>query len=151
MSVEFGLKIEPLSPEEIDQVRVLIDETIARWPDSGGRNSVVRLGLFEFTWTVNSVDQAIAERMAWVFSEIGFKTELLIREATLPGGVVANIFYAVLLKRHAVFHPDYLFGEAISIATLAQIYSCHLEGFQIDGYQSDAGRVFLGPMTRDIS
>jgi hypothetical protein len=44
-----------------------------------------------------------------------------------------------------------LFGEALSIATLAQIYSCHLDGFQIDGYQSDAGRIFLGPMTRDIS
>jgi hypothetical protein len=151
MSGEFELKIQPLSSGEIDQVRALIDETIARWPDSGARNSVVRLGLYEFTWTVNSLDQAIAERMAWVFSEIGFKTELLIREATLPGGVVANTFYAVLLKRHAVFHPDYLFGEALSIATLAQMYSCHLDGFQIDGYQSDAGRVFMGPMTRNIS
>ncbi len=97
------------------------------------------------------MDQTIAERMAWVFSEIGFKTEFLIREATLPGEVVANTFYAVLLKRRAVFHPDYLFGEALSIATLAQIYSCHLEGFLIDGYQSDAGRIFLGPMARDIS
>jgi hypothetical protein len=86
-----------------------------------------------------------------VFSEIGFKTKLLIRDATPPGGVFANTYFAVLLKRHAVFHPDYLFGEALSIATLAQIYSCHLEGFQIDGYQSNAGRIFLGPMTRGIS
>ena len=151
MAEEFELKIEPLSSEEIDQVRALIDETIARWPDGGTRNSVVKLGFYEFTWTVNSLDQAVAERMSWVFSEIGFKTELLIREATLPGEVVAKVFYAVLLKRHAVFHPDYLFGEALSIVTLAQTYSCHLEGFQIDGYQSDAGRIFMGAMTREIS
>ncbi len=151
MTEEFELKIQPLSSEEIDQVRSLIDKTIARWPDTSGKNSIIRFGLYEFTWTVNSLDQTIAERMAWVFSEIGFKTEFLIREATLPGEVVANTFYAVLLKRRAVFHPDYLFGEALSIATLAQIYSCHLEGFLIDGYQSDAGRIFLGPMARDIS
>ncbi len=79
MSEEFGLKIEPLSSGEIDQVRVSIDETIARWPDNSGRNPTVRLGLHEFTWTVNALAEVKAERMAWVFSEIGFKTERLMR------------------------------------------------------------------------
>ncbi|MBS7806224.1 hypothetical protein [Variovorax sp. PCZ-1] len=142
MADGFELKIQPLSKEEIDQIRGLVDETISRWPDTSGKNSIVRLGLYEFTWTVNSLDQTTAENMAWVFSEIGFKTELLIRDAQLPGEVVANTFYAVLLKRQAVFHPDYLFGEALSIATVAQMHSCHLEGFQIDGHQPQAGRIF---------
>jgi hypothetical protein len=151
MREEFELKIQPFSSEEIVHIRELVDETISSWPDSGARNSVVRLGIYEFTWTVDALDQSIAERMAWVFSEIGFKSEILPRVVIVPGEVAANTFFTVQLKRSAVFHPDHLFGEALSIATLAQMYSCHLEQFQIDGYQSDAGRIFMGPITRDIS
>jgi hypothetical protein len=146
------LEAKPLSEAAIQDTRALVDETIARWPDSSNpKTALVRLGLYEFTWTINSLDQNLIERLAWVLSEIGFKTELLVREVTPPGEFIAQTFFACYAKRQAIFHPDYLFGEAIAITTLAEMYSCNLEHFQIEGIQPHARRIFLGPMAKGIS
>jgi hypothetical protein len=146
------LEAKPLSDADIQDVRALIDETIARWPDSSNpETALVRLGLYEISWTINGLDQNLLERMSWVLSEIGFKTELIQREVQPTGEFVVQTFYSCCAKREGIFHPDYLFGEALAVTTLAKMYSGHLEDFQLSGTPRSAGRIFYGPEAGNIS
>jgi hypothetical protein len=145
------MKIEPLSELAIENFRSLIDETIARLPDTSGRGALVRLGLYEINWTINSLSNDHLNRVAYLLGEIGFKTELMQRQATDLNSPIQHTFFSLCAKRHAVFHPDYLFGEAISIGTLAEMWACQLEGFSIGGYQKLASRTYYGALSEVVA
>jgi hypothetical protein len=151
VSADTGVKVEPLSEQSIENFRALVDETISRWPDTTGRGALARLGLHEVTWTINSLSNDCLERAASLLTEIGFKTELTERRATDLTSPIPRTFYSIRAKRNAVFHPDYLFGEAICIGTVTEMWSCQLEGLQIDGRQTSASRTFYGALSGKIA
>jgi hypothetical protein len=145
------MKVEPLSEQSIENFRALVNETIARWPDTTGRGALVRLGLYDVTWTINSLNTDHVERVAYLLSEIGFETELNARQVSDSSSPIQCTFYSLSAKRNAIFHPDYLFGEAICIGTVTEMWNCQLEALQIDGRQKSASRTFYGPLSGKIS
>ncbi len=148
---DVDMNVEPLSEASIENFRALVDETIARWPDTSGRGALVRLGLYEVTWTINSLTNDCLQRVAYLLTEIGFKTELNERQAIDSYSSIQHTFYSLSAKRNAVFHPDYLFGEAMCIGTVTEMWSCQLEGFQIDGHQKSTSRTFYGSLNGKIA
>ena len=151
MITNIDMIVKPLSEQSIGNFRALVDETISRWPDTTGLRALVRLGLYEVTWTINSLNRDGLHRAACLLTDIGFKAELNERQASDPSSPIQHTFYSLSAKRNVVFHPDYLFGEAMCIGTVVEIWDCQLEGFQIDGYQKSASRTFYGSLSGKIA
>jgi hypothetical protein len=148
---DVDMKVAPLSEQSIENFRALVDETVSRWPDTTGRGALVRLGLYEITWTVNSLNSDGLQRAACLLTDIGFKTELNERQATDLISPIQHTFYSISAKRNAVLHPDYLFGEAICIGTVVEMWNCQLECLQIDGHQRSVSRTFYGSLAGEIA
>ena len=148
-----GLKLEPLSQEQLDDARALVDETIARLPDSSGRGSYTRLGIYTVTWTVTSLDEQLLSRVAWQLQELGFTVdEIQACDVQQPDSVIKETFFSVAVKRVGLFHPDYLFGEAVAITTVCQQWDCLLDYFSLDATANRAaGRSLYGPFGKNIA
>jgi hypothetical protein len=142
----------PLSDELIAEFRLLIDSTIESLTDnSGHNNTLARLGLYETQWLITSLEENSLERVAYILGEIGFKVELFQREVQHGYSEMPDIFYALNAERNAIFHPDYLYGEAILIGSVADMWDCHLDSFCFVGNYKNATRAFYGPMGVSIA
>jgi hypothetical protein len=134
------MQSRPLPDELIAEFRQLIDSTIEDLPEnSSGRSNtnLVRHGLYEIQWVVTSLKKDPLERVAYILDEIGFK--------------VPHIFYALNAQRNGLFHPDYLYGEAILVGTVADMWDCHLDSFNFVGNYKNAARSIYGSMGSSIA
>ena len=147
------MKLDPLSQDLLDDTRALIDATIARWPDTSGRRALIRFGIYPVVWTITSLDQELLGRVTWQLSQIGFTIdEILVFDVQLSESVVKETFFAVNVNRIGLFHPDYLFGEAVAITTVCQQWGCSLDSFGLDTTANrKAGQGIYGPVGKDIA
>ena len=148
-----SLKLEPLSQEQLDDARALVDETIARLPDTSGRRAFIRLGIYPVTWTVTSLDEQLLSRAAWQLKQLGFAAdEIQACDVEQPESVIKESFFSIAVKRVGLFHPDYLFGEAVAITTICQQWDCLLDDFSLDTTANRAaGRSLYGPSGKSIT
>ena len=147
------MKLEPLSPEQLDDARALVDETIAGLPDTSGRRAFIRLGIYSVVWTVTSLDEQLLSRAALQLQELGFSVdEIRACDIQQRESEINETFFAVAVKRVGLFHPDYLFGEAVAITTICQQWECLLDSFSLDTIANRAaGRSLYGPFGKSIA
>jgi hypothetical protein len=148
------MQSRPLPDELIAEFRQLIDSTIEDLPEnSSGRSNtnLVRHGLYEIQWVVTSLKKDPLERVAYILDEIGFKVELMKRELQRQDSIIPHIFYALNAQRNGLFHPDYLYGEAILVGTVADMWDCHLDSFNFVGNYKNAARSIYGSMGSSIA
>lgn len=147
------MKLDPLSQDLLDNTRALIDETIASWPDLSGRGSLVRFGIYPVTWVITGLDKNLLSRTAWQLNQLGFASEeIQVCDVQLSKSVVKDTFFVVNVKRMGLFHPDYLFGEAVAITTVCQQWDSALDSFKLDtGAYRKAGQGLYGSIGSDVS